>query len=604
MSPFRLYFLIALFVAQFCAGQNNPPSQPVIANPLINTVNVPTNTILAVNVSDTEANAMTVAYYSRPCPPAPGPDFTIMVIPDTQFYTSELNGGKNAMYKSQMNWIVANRISQNIVFVEGVGDCVQNGDAVLNEWLRVDTCVKIIENPVTTNLTHGMPYGINVGNHDQSPTGTPGGTVLFNQFFGESRFTGRPYYGGHYGSNNNNNYQLFSAGGLDFIVINIEFSTIVPPAVITWMQNLLNTYSNRRAIIGSHNIMSQALQFGAQGQAIYNSVRNYPNVFLMLCGHLSEEGKRVDTYNGNTITTLLSDYQNRTNGGNGWMRIMKFSPANNTISVKTFSPWLNQYETDTNSQFTFNYNMQPATSFSQVGNNTSIPSGSVSSVPLNNLQPNTCYEWYTTVNDGSSTTTSPVWKFTTGNTSGNPVTLNLKVYFEGYYREAGLMASLLNAPSCDTVTIELFNASTPFSKVYSVKGIISNSGNGSFSLPPAFYGGSFYLAVKHRNSLETWSAVPIILNATTVSYDFSTAPNKAYGNKLKNLSDGRFAVFCGDVNQDGTINSVDFSLLKNAAPSFITNYNLYDLTGDNVVESADFSLLENNSTLGIILSRP
>ena len=50
-------------------------------------------------------------------------DFTIVVIPDTQ-YETEYNP---AMLTSQMNWIVNHRSSNNIVFVTHVGDVVNNG---------------------------------------------------------------------------------------------------------------------------------------------------------------------------------------------------------------------------------------------------------------------------------------------------------------------------------------------------------------------------------------------------------------------------------------------------------------------------------------------
>lgn len=391
--------------------------QPTLISPADNSTNEPVNENLIVNVSDPEGNPLTVTYYGRECPPVTAaPDFTLVGLPDTQFYTSQLNGGTNAMYKAQMNWVLNNMVSQNIAFVEGLGDCVQNGDNGGNpvEWLRADTCMKIIEDPIATTLTDGIPYGLNVGNHDQSPAGSPtGSTTFFNQYFGAARFAGRAYYGGTYGSNSDNNYQLFSASGLDFIVINVEYATTMDPAVIIWMQNLLVTYSNRRAIIGTHWALNLNGTFSAQGQAIYNAVKDQPNVFLILCGHVTGESRRSDTYNGNVIHTLMTDYQGRTNGGNGWFRLMKFSPTNNTISVKTYSPWLNQWETDANSEFVINYDMQPVVNFTVLGTNTNVTSGNSTSMPWSSLNSNTCYEWYVTISDGNTTVTSPTYEFST-----------------------------------------------------------------------------------------------------------------------------------------------------------------------------------------------
>jgi hypothetical protein len=235
-----------------------------------------------------------------------------------------------------------------------------------------------------------------------------------------NRFSSRGYYGGHYGSNNDNWYDLFSAGGMDFIAVSFEYDTSPDAAVLTWADNLLTTYSNRRAIVLSHFICNTGNPgtFGAQGQAIYNALKGHTNLFLMLCGHVPGEGRRQDTFNGNTIYTLLSDYQSRTNGGNGWLRIMEFSPAQNVIRVKTYSPWLDQYEADpdSSSQFTVPYNMSSSQPFTLLGTLQNVPSGSMASFPWPNLSTSTPYEWYVTVSDGAATVTSPIWRFTTRST--------------------------------------------------------------------------------------------------------------------------------------------------------------------------------------------
>ena len=78
----------------------------------------------------------------------------------------------------------------------------------------------------------------------------------FNQFFGVSRFQGRGYYGGNYGTVNDNNYELFSASGLDFIIVHFEYDTTPDAAVLNWADGLLQTYSNRRAIAETHNMLN------------------------------------------------------------------------------------------------------------------------------------------------------------------------------------------------------------------------------------------------------------------------------------------------------------------------------------------------------------
>jgi hypothetical protein len=398
---------------------NNPPNTPVLNLPANNATGVSTSPTLDASVSDPDGGNLDVTFYGRPSSelPAPGPDFTIIALPDTQYYTSSLNGGSPAIFNSQTSWIVNNIASRNIVFVTQLGDCTEHGDQYEIEWQNADTAFQTIENPTTTNMTYGMPYGIAPGNHDQSPIGNANGTTTFyNQYFGEARFLGRDYYGGHYGTNNDNHYELFSVSGLDFIVIHLEYDTAANASVLDWADALLKTYSDRRGIVVSHYIINAGFNasFGTQGQAIYTALKDNPNLFLMLSGHVSPpEGQRSDTYQGNTINTLMSDYQGRTNGGNGWLRIMTFSPTNNTVHVQTYSPWLNTYETDADSDFTLTYNMQDSAAPFTVVGTTTVASGSNATVTWSGLTAGTPYEWYATVSDGNGTATSSTNTFTT-----------------------------------------------------------------------------------------------------------------------------------------------------------------------------------------------
>ena len=61
---------------------------------------------------------------------------------------------------------------------------------------------------------------------------------------------------------------------------------------------------------------------------------------------------------------------------------MTFSPANDTIAFKTYSPTLNQFETDADSQFTLSYAMPGAAAapFTQIGSVSAVPVGTTASV--------------------------------------------------------------------------------------------------------------------------------------------------------------------------------------------------------------------------------
>jgi hypothetical protein len=404
--------------APFDLNLNLPPSPPALVAPADGATGVARPAQLAVTAEDPDGDPVTVTFYGRPVGAA-GPDFTLVNIPDTQYYTREQNGGTIAMLNSQTQWVVDQKAARNIACVVQLGDCTEHGDNGGNdiEWQRADAAFDLLENPVTTGLEDGIPFGICVGNHDQTPMGDAAGTTTFyNQFFGEARFQGRAYYGGHHGSNNDNWYELFSAGGMDFIVVEMEYDTSPDADVLAWADQLLTTYSDRRAIVASHNLLSTGNPgtFSTQGSAVYNALRGHANLFLMLCGHNPGEGRRQDTDAGHTVHTLMADYQSRTNGGSGWLRYLEFSPANDVIRVRTYSPWLDQYEADadSSSQFTLAYPMSGSGPFQVIGT-ANVASGGTAQVSWAGLAADTEYEWYATVSDGYGTVPGPVWSLRT-----------------------------------------------------------------------------------------------------------------------------------------------------------------------------------------------
>ena len=58
------------------------------------------------------------------------------------------------------------------------------------------------------------------------------------------------------------------------------------------------------------------------------------------------------------------------------------------------------------------------------------------------------------------------------------------------------------------------------------------------------------------------------------------------------------------MNQDGLIESTDYSGIENAVTTFLYGYVPEDLTGDNIVEASDYSLVENNALLFLFAVRP
>lgn len=194
--------------------------------------------------------------------------------------------------------------------------------------------------------------------------------------------------------------------------------------------------------------------------------------------------------------------------------------------------------------------------------------------------------------------------------SGSPLhTLNLTVFLEGLFNGSGLnkasngSGSAFEGDTADRINIEFRESFAPFN-IYgdAIVTYLSQAGETTLSLPSELVG-PYYIVVKHRNSLETWSSEPVIFGGSNIDYDFTSYAGNAFGNNLKYLS-GKYVIFGGDVNQDGIIDTEDMSPVDNAAADFQSGYLVTDVNGDGVVDTADLSLIENNSALFIGTLRP
>ncbi|MDQ3019958.1 MAG: SBBP repeat-containing protein [Bacteroidota bacterium] len=177
------------------------------------------------------------------------------------------------------------------------------------------------------------------------------------------------------------------------------------------------------------------------------------------------------------------------------------------------------------------------------------------------------------------------------------MTLNLTALIEGFYN------NVTNKMVKDTVRVYLRNINSPYSIVDSAISVLDSNGHAIFSFPYTLNGLLYYIVINHRNSIETWSSQPVMFTNNQLNYDLTTAANKAYGSNLK-LKGSKYCIYGGDVNQDGIIELIDFSLLDNDVYNSVSGYLATDVNGDNIVDLSDFSILDNNSFSFIKLIRP
>ena len=179
-------------------------------------------------------------------------------------------------------------------------------------------------------------------------------------------------------------------------------------------------------------------------------------------------------------------------------------------------------------------------------------------------------------------------------------TVNITAFIEGYYNGAGgLVPALLNsgvgasATECDTIYVELRDQISPTTVLASGTAVLSTSGQASFTFPGSVIGQNGYIAVFHRNAVQTWS--DIITFSATTNYDFTTAATQAYNGNQREVAPGVWAFYSGDLSpQDEFIDILDQGVIDNDIFNFAGGYVVSDLSGDGFVDIVDQSIVDNN----------
>jgi len=155
----------------------------------------------------------------------------------------------------------------------------------------------------------------------------------------------------------------------------------------------------------------------------------------------------------------------------------------------------------------------------------------------------------------------------------------------------------------DTVTVELRNSTSPYLFVDQAKIILNENGQGTGRFNSAVSGIPYYLVLKHRNSLETWSALTQTFSNNAMTYDFTAASTKAFGNNLKQIG-SKWCIYSGDTNQDGVIDILDLNSVFIDNVNGVSGYISSDLNGDMFTESEDLIKVFINKFLVVERKKP
>lgn len=231
--------------------------------------------------------------------------------------------------------------------------------------------------------------------------------------------------------------------------------------------------------------------------------------------------------------------------------------------------------------------------------------------PLNNLNSalagsNTSGRWKLRIQDVVAGDTGILygWGIQFNNQIIRKSVLSLTSLIQGFYNP------VTNLLTPDTMRIFIRNNIAPYAIFISSKEVLNDSGKANFVFTNAPDGAPVYIQLKHRNSIETWSKKPnseffAILSSvhfapftSDLKYNFTSSPGNAFGNNMVQVDTGpnKFAIYSGDVNQDGVIDGTDGGIADNAAFNFQTGYVASDVNGDGIVDGSDNSIIINNAS--------
>jgi len=356
-------------------------------------------------------------------------DFSFVWMSDTQYYSQSYP----TIYQDIVNWVAKNKESNKIKYVIHTGDIVDKSYQEY-QWQEADRDMKVLEDAK-------IPYGVLAGNHDVGHQDSD--YAKYWQYFGEERFKDIPTFGGSY-ENNRGHYDLVSAGGNDFIVVYMGWG--LGNKEIDWMNEVVSKYPERKAILCLHEYMLVSNNRAPIAEKIFEKViKPNKNVIAALSGHYHDAQIKIDELDDNgekrQVYQMLADYQGAEEGGLGYIRLMQFDVKNNKLHMKTYSPYLNDYNYydpklfPGKDEFSLDLDLQPKTkrvatdyigvkvySDLPIGKVSHVESGKQASLTWNNLKGDSYYQWYTKVEDSNSgQVLSDIWGFYTGKVdTGNP----------------------------------------------------------------------------------------------------------------------------------------------------------------------------------------
>ncbi|MDO4493756.1 MAG: metallophosphoesterase [Clostridia bacterium] len=256
--------------------------------------------------------------------------FSVIWLADTQAWVTK--GSFAPKIPEVFGWIADTREELNTVAVVHTGDVVENGGNPVH-WERINAGI--------AKLPQDLPFIVSAGNQDAGKKTLADG-LWFSQDFVKNADPAKTYRNGE------GFWQTVEAGNTKLLFVALAYEAM-DDAGFAWMRGVMNDHPDHTGIVLAHSILS----YNHKGRSLYTKMgerivaeiaAQCDNVRLMLCGHITGMTRHRETFphpNGGTrcVEILRYNYQDFTAPKNmGFLRILRFDPAENTLEVFTYSP--------------------------------------------------------------------------------------------------------------------------------------------------------------------------------------------------------------------------------------------------------------------------